>query len=105
MRIIRQRRRLSVHKIKRRRRWPAAADANLAVASGRADSDVCRCWPVMADPVYNLLIVLVIVAAIVSILFYTTLTILPRVILVMGLLACIWSAVEGIWGHDQIQDL
>lgn len=103
MRIIRQRRRLSVHKIKRRRRW-SVADASTA-ASGRGDSAACRCWPVMmADPVYNLLLLLVIIAAIVSIFFYTTLTILPRAILVMGLLACIWGALEGIWGQDQLEN-
>lgn len=79
------------------------ADASRAAASGPVGSAACHCWPVMADPVYNLLLALVIVAAIVSILFYTTLTILPRVILVMGLLACIWGALEGIWGRDQLE--
>lgn len=58
----------------------------------------------MSDPMYNVLMGLVVVAAVVSVTYFTTFTIVPRAILAMGMMACIWNVIENLWGNDEIVD-
>lgn len=109
MRIIRQRRRPSVQlRSRRRRRCPesgfnAANGRATVVRSGGAGDR--RLWSSkMSDPVYNVLLGLVAVAAVVSVVYYTTLTILPRAILAVGMMACLWGVVESFWGANELED-
>lgn len=108
MRILRQRRRPSVQlRSRRRRRCPengfnAANGRAIAVSDGAGDR---RVWSSkMSDPVYNLLMGLVAVAAVVAVAYYATLTILPRAIIAVGMMACIWGVVENFWGADELED-
>lgn len=109
MRIIRQRRRTSVQLRSRRRRRCPENGSNAAngragtVVSGGAGDRPLRSSK-MSDPMYNILLGLVAVAAVVSITYYTTLTILPRAILAVGVMACIWGAMENFWGADELAD-
>lgn len=58
----------------------------------------------MSDTVYNILMGLVVVAAVVSVASFTTFTIIPRVVLAMGMMACLWNIIENLWGNDEIGD-
>ncbi|KAL3191768.1 hypothetical protein MRX96_059504 [Rhipicephalus microplus] len=54
----------------------------------------------MSDPmVYNVLLGLVVVAAVVSVVCFTTLTIVPRAVLAMGMMACIWNVIDNLVGQ------
>lgn len=53
---------------------------------------------------YNMLIGLVVVAAVVAVAYFTTLTIIPRAVLAMGMAACIWNVMGNFWGNDELED-
>lgn len=107
MRIIRrQRRRSSLPRYSRRRQRCREnginATGGATVVSGGAGDRLGSVK--MSDPMYNMLIGLVVVAAVVAVAYFTTLTIIPRAVLVMGMAACIWNVMGNFWGTDELED-
>lgn len=111
MRIIRRQRRRSTgvpRYSRRRQRCPenginAASGATVVSgvnSGGAGDPRSAK----MSDTVYNILMGLVVVAAVVSVASFTTFTIIPRVVLAMGMMACLWNIIENLWGNDEIGD-
>ncbi|KAL1437998.1 hypothetical protein MTO96_048455 [Rhipicephalus appendiculatus] len=115
MRIIRRQRRRSTgtpRYSRRRQRCPenginatafAASCATVQSGVNSGGAGDLR-YGKMSDPMYNVLMGLVVVAAVVSVVCFTTLTIVPRAVLAMGMMACIWNVIENLWGNDEIGD-
>lgn len=116
MRIIRRQRRRSTGAPRygrRRQRCPEnginattfAASRTTAESGANSGGAGHLRYGKMSDPmVYNVLLGLVVVAAVVSVVCFTTLTIVPRAVLAMGMMACIWNVIDNLWGNDDIED-
>lgn len=115
MRIIRRQRRRSTGAPRygrRRQRCPEnginctfAASRTTAESGANSGGAGHLRYGKMSDPmVYNVLLGLVVVAAVVSVVCFTTLTIVPRAVLAMGMMACIWNVIDNLWGNDAIED-
>lgn len=56
--------------------------------------------PKMADSdrqILQLVVILIAFAAVMSLIFYFTMTIVPRMIVVVGIMLCVWSAIVHVW--------